>query len=275
MIRHRAGHGEPLLLLHGLGLTWRCWRPVLAELERTHDVVAMDLPGFGVAPPIRDGRKPTVAALSDAVEAALDEARLDTVHVAGNSLGGWIAIELARRGRARSAVALSPAGLELPAERAYVISLNQTMRLRAKAATPVARLAATSRVARTALLAPMRSRPWRLNAEDAAAEVRAFGRSSGFQPTLRWTVGVGAPAGLDTVKVPTRICFGTRDVMLAPFTAPRYAASIAGADLHPLPGCGHVPMSDDPARVVSAITEVTAPSAPLLPAPPDSGRSSA
>src|SRR3954471_16168047 len=160
MIRHRAGSGDPLLLLHGLGLTWRCWRPVLHDLERAHDVVAMDLPGFGAAPPLPRGRRPTVAALSDAIEAALDDAGIESVHVAGNSLGGWIAIELARRGRASSVVALSPAGLELPPERLYVVSLNQGMRLRAMAAQPVVRPTAASDVARTALLAPMRSRPW-------------------------------------------------------------------------------------------------------------------
>jgi pimeloyl-ACP methyl ester carboxylesterase len=58
--------------------------------------------------------------------------------------------------------------------------------------------------------------------------------------------------------VPVRICFGTRDVMLAPFTAPRYAAAIPGAGLRSLAACGHVPMADDPGRVASAITEVTA-----------------
>src|SRR3954454_7461234 len=156
MIRHRAGSGEPLMLLHGLGLSWRCWRPVLGTLERAHEVVAMDLAGFGAAPPLPRDKRPTVDALSDAIEGALDEVGLDAVHVAGNSLGGWIAIELARRGRARSVVALSPAGLELPAERAYVVSLNQTMRLRAMAAAPVAGLAVGSRLGRTALLAPMR-----------------------------------------------------------------------------------------------------------------------
>src|SRR3954454_2381491 len=272
MIRHRAGSGDPLLLLHGLGLTWRCWRPVLPDLERAHDVVAMDLPGFGAAPPLPrgrrppraappplpPGRRPTVAALSDAIEAALDDAALESVHVAGNSLGGWMAVELARRGRARSVVALSPAGLELPPERLYVISLNQTMRLRTMAAAPVAPVAVASRVARTALLAPMRSRPWRVSAGDAAEEVRAFGRSPGFQPTLHWTIAVAAPAGLDAVAVPVRICFGTRDVMLAPLTAPRYATAIPGADLRPLHGCGHVPMADDPAGVAAAVTDVAA-----------------
>jgi pimeloyl-ACP methyl ester carboxylesterase len=113
-------------------------------------------------------------------------------------------------------------------------------------------------VARTALLAPTRSRPWRVSAEDAAEEVRAFACSRGFQPTLRWTIAVGARAGLEAVAVPVRICFGTRDVMLAPLTAPRYAAAIPGADLRSLAACGHVPMADDPDRVASSIIEVTA-----------------
>jgi pimeloyl-ACP methyl ester carboxylesterase len=257
VIRHRAGAGPPLLLIHGLGLTWRCWKPVLPGLERAHEVVAVDLPGFGAAPGL-DGTPPTIDALCDRVEADLDREGLDAVHVAGNSLGGWVALELARRGRGRSVVAFAPAGLELPPERAYVISLNETMRLRAKAAAPVADLVAARPVSRTALLGPMRSRPWRVPREDAAAEIRDFAHSPGFQATLRCTIAARAATGLRDVTVPARVCSGTRDVMLGAFTAPRFAAAIPQADLWPLPGCGHVPMVDDPARVVAAITGLTA-----------------
>src|SRR5215207_7267465 len=102
---------DPLLLIHGLGLSRRSWKPVLPILTREHEVLAIDLPGFGAASPLPD-RRPTVDALTDAVEAELDVTGVDRVDVAGNSLGGWIALELARRGRARSAVALSPSGLE-------------------------------------------------------------------------------------------------------------------------------------------------------------------
>jgi pimeloyl-ACP methyl ester carboxylesterase len=258
VIRHCAGTGEPLVLIHGLGLAWRCWKPILPALERTHRVIAVDLPGFGDAPPF-DGTPPTVAALADAVEADLDADDVDGVHVAGNSLGGWIALELARRGRALSVVALAPAGLELPPERAYVVSLNETMRLRARAAARVAGLVASNAVTRTAVLAPMRTRPWRVPRDDAAAEIRDFGRSAGFQPTIRCTVATRVASGLREIAVPARVCFGTRDVMLGAFTAPRFAAAIPQADLVPLPGCGHVPMVDAPDRVARAITEVTAP----------------
>ena len=78
-------------------------------------------------------------------------------------------------------------------------------------------------------------------------------------PTIRWTVATRVASGLREIAVPARVCFGTRDVMLGAFTAPRFAAAIPQADLVPLPGCGHVPMADAPDRVARAITEVTAP----------------
>jgi pimeloyl-ACP methyl ester carboxylesterase len=256
LTQHRAGAGEPLVLLHGLGLAWRCWKPVLAALEAAHDVVALDLPGFGAAAPLAGG-PPTVGALADAVEAELERQGLDDAHIAGNSLGGWIALELARRGRARRVVALAPSGLELPAERAVVISLNEAMRARAKAAAPLARALTGNRVTRTAVLGVLRSRPWRVPAGEAAAEVRAFARARGFQATLRWTTAAQPALGLHAIDVPARICSGTRDVMLGAYTAPRFVAAIPRAELHPLPGCGHVPMADDPARVATAIAGFT------------------
>jgi pimeloyl-ACP methyl ester carboxylesterase len=257
-VAHRAGAGEPLLLLHGLGLTWRCWLPLLPALEAAHEVVAVDLPGFGDAPPL-DGRAPTVEALSDAVEEALDGAGLGDVHVTGNSLGGWIGLELARRGRARSVVAIAPPGLELPPERAYVIAVSEALRARARTAAPVAPRLATRRGWRALMLGPMRGRPWRVPPSEAAAEVRALAAAPGFQRTLRWTVGAQVARGLDAVRVPVGLCYGTRDVMLAPFVTPRFAAAISQARLRVLPGCGHVPMADDPPLVARTVTDVTAP----------------
>ena len=109
--QHRGGSGEPLVLVHGIGHTWRGFVPMLPLLEPRFDVLAVDLPGFGNSPPLNNGRAPTPEVLADAVEEAMDAAGFGTAHVAGNSLGGWIALELARRGRARTCTALSPAGL--------------------------------------------------------------------------------------------------------------------------------------------------------------------
>ena len=261
LTRVRQGAGDPLVLLHGLGLRWRSWKPVLPALAREHDALALDLPGFGAAPALH--RRPTVAALADAVEAELDRVRLDRVHLAGNSLGGWIALELARRGRAGSVTALSPAGLETSSERGTVIALNELMRARAVTMAPVSRLLTAAAAGRSALLGALRGRPWRLPADDAAAEIRDFAYAPGFQATLRWTIGFQPAVGLSEIDVPVRICSGTVDLMLGAVTAPRFVAAIPGAELYPLLGCGHVPIADDPELVATAILEVTRATAPL------------
>src|ERR1700731_2334481 len=105
---HRAGTGTPLLLLHGIGAIWRVWSPVLPYLEPHHDVIVPTLAGHGGGPPLDPQVKPSVHALADALEDELDKLGLQKVHIAGNSLGGWLGIELARRGRALSLVLFSP-----------------------------------------------------------------------------------------------------------------------------------------------------------------------
>ena len=107
---YRGGAGEPLLLLHGVTSSWRAWKPVLPMLEQHHDVWAVTMPGHLGGPPLPDGGF-SIDVVVDALIEQLDELGIDEdPHVVGNSLGGWAALELARRGRARSVVALSPAG---------------------------------------------------------------------------------------------------------------------------------------------------------------------
>ena len=105
---HRGGAGTPMVCLHGFIDTWRTWELVLPALERDHDVLAPTLAGHAGGPPI-DGPV-SEAVLADAVERAMDEAGFETAHIVGNSLGGYVALQLAARGRARSVVALAPAG---------------------------------------------------------------------------------------------------------------------------------------------------------------------
>ena len=105
---HRGGDGPPQLCLHGFADTWRTWELVLPLLEREHDVLAPTLAGHAGGPPIHGDVDENV--LADAVERALDDAGWETAHVAGSSLGGYVALQLAARGRARSVVALAPSG---------------------------------------------------------------------------------------------------------------------------------------------------------------------
>jgi pimeloyl-ACP methyl ester carboxylesterase len=257
LTQYRRGSGPPLVLLHGLGLTWRSWIPVVDALQAHHDVIALDLPGFGASPPLAGDVGPTPAALADAVEAELDGLGLGTPAIVGNSLGGWIALELAGRGRAGRVVAIAPSGLEAPPERGFVIAMNEFMRLRARLTAPFGRWMTGPLPTRAVLFGGLRSRPWRVSADEAARELRAFGGSPAFQQTLWCTVGAHAPAGLRDIGVPVRVVFGTADLMLGAFTAPRYAAAIPGAELVALPGLGHVPMNDDAAAVAATIVEFT------------------
>src|SRR6201998_4469594 len=107
---HRGGTGQPLLLLHGIGAIWRAWSPVLPYLEPYHDVIVPTPHRHAGGPALGSEVAPSVQRLADGIEEELNHLGLEKVHIAGNSLGGWIGIELARRGRARSLVLLSPAG---------------------------------------------------------------------------------------------------------------------------------------------------------------------
>src|ERR1700757_1375434 len=118
---HRGGTGPPLLLLHGIGAIWRAWSPVLPYLEPYHEVIVPTLHGHAGGPALDSEIAPSVEALVDGIEAELDRMGLEKVHVAGNSLGGWIGIELARRGRGQSLVLPSPAESGSPSVRSLDI----------------------------------------------------------------------------------------------------------------------------------------------------------
>ena len=251
LTRAREGAGEPLLLLHGLGMSWRTWKPVLPALAARRDVLALDLPGFGSAAP--PAAPATIGALTDAVEAELDRAGLARVAAAGNSMGGSVALELARRGRATEVVVVGPSGIETPAERLAIIALNEVQRAVYSAAAPAARLVAANPASRSALLGWLHGRPWRIAPADGAAEIRDFAGAPSFHAALRSVTGTWTPSELAEVRVAVRVCLGSRDVLLGAPNAPRFAAAIPAARTVALPGCGHVPMSDDPERVAAAI----------------------
>src|SRR5215216_4243972 len=163
--QHRGGSGAPLVLIHGIGHTWRGWKPMLPALEREFDVLAPDLPGHGYSPPFPADVDSTPEALADVVEAAMDAAGFETAHITGNSLGGWITLELARRGRARTAIALSPAGLAVGREgdwgRGVLLGLRWVAR---NAPAPEALL--RNPVGRTLFAGPTLGKPWRADPDD-------------------------------------------------------------------------------------------------------------
>lgn len=142
----RTGSGEPLLLLHGIGHHLRAWDPVTRILAAEREVIAVDLPGFGTSPALPDGVPYDLATVGRVLGAFCAELGLDRPHVAGNSLGGLLALELGRTELVRSVTALSPAGFWTEAERRYAFGTLRTMR-RSALALPVPLIERLSRSA--------------------------------------------------------------------------------------------------------------------------------
>ena len=250
---HRGGSGEPLVLIHGIGHTWRGWKPMLPELERRFDVLAVDLPGHGHSEPLPAGTDSTAEALADAVERQMLGAGFDTAHIAGNSLGGWISLELARRGRARTVTAISPAGLQHAREKQWGAGILRGMRWFAEnLQTPEA--AFRNPVTRCLLAGPSVARPWRYHPDLLIGATELYVSCTGFPATLPHILDA-QPRGLTTLDVPVLILWGKLDVILLPRQGRRFERLIPGAELRYIPGAGHTPMTDVPELLSEAIAE--------------------
>jgi pimeloyl-ACP methyl ester carboxylesterase len=178
----RTGSGEPLLLLHGLGSSRRDFTAVLSALTDRFDVINVDLPGIERPPHLE--QRPTVAAITDAVEHTLDAEKLSRVHVVGNSLGARIALELPVRGRARSVVAIAPSGVNIPQERLYQGASMGLARIVMQAGKPLIASVSRSAAGRAALLAPLKARPWSTSPEEAIGAREGFAESRDFWRTV-------------------------------------------------------------------------------------------
>jgi pimeloyl-ACP methyl ester carboxylesterase len=257
---HRSGSGTPLLLLHGFSATWRAWKPLLPLLEPHHDVIAPTLLGHSGADPVADGIAPSVEALADGVVAELDRLGLDQVHVVGNSLGGWIALELARRGRASSVVALSPGGAWRSAARIAVplASLRLVLYAATRHAARLERMIESPRWRRV-LLSGVVARPEQVAAEDVLADLRSVRAAPALLPLLR-SLTATPLRPLPDPGCPIRIVWGRQDrlIPLEHFGRP-LLQRVPSAELVELDGAGHVPMWDRPDAVAELILTVTGP----------------
>jgi pimeloyl-ACP methyl ester carboxylesterase len=255
---HRGGSGTPLLLLHGISVTWRSWKPVLPLLEAHHDVIAPTLLGHSGAARLADGIEPSLDALVDGVEAELDRLSLDKVHIAGNSLGGWISLELARRGRARSVVVFSPAG-EFKSnlrEAALMASLSTGFRVVESHGPRLEKLAWNPR-GRKMLGWSQFEHPERVDPLEMIADIRAIKNSPVLRPLIK-VLASDPIRPLPDPGCPVRVVWPRRDRII-PYEHHGKALmeKLPSAELVRLDGVGHVPMADDPEAVSRLITEVT------------------
>jgi pimeloyl-ACP methyl ester carboxylesterase len=256
---HRGGSGPPLVCLHGFADTWRTWELVLPALEQRHDILAPTLPGHAGGPPLED--PVSAVLLPDAVERTMDAAGFETAHIAGNSLGGYVALQLAARGRARSVVAFAPAGgwargddsyRELLARQAALIEQSKASAPQAEAilATPEGRRRATQLIT--------------TNFEHIPAELIAhlmLGTAScrGAGPMLDYALAEGYELDAELISCPVRIVWGTDDKLLPwPSAAARFRTEwLPQADWVELEGVGHCPQLDVPLEAAQLILGFT------------------
>jgi pimeloyl-ACP methyl ester carboxylesterase len=248
---------EPLVLFHGLTMSARAWHRVRPLLEDHFEVITPTALGHAGGRPAT-ARPATIAAVVDDAQRTLDELGLETAHLAGNSMGGWVALELARRGRARTVCALSPAGTWDVTSREHrrtraVLGRARTDTRRSGALLPLALRAGAIRRFALRSTAADGARVARAEILALVADLLACDVAEDLLATTE------ALAPLDPAPCPITIAWAARDALLRPGVNGALARTLVpGADHISLPAVGHVPMLDDPALVAATIRAATA-----------------
>jgi len=247
--------GAPVLvLLHGLGATWRVWRAAMPRLAREHRVIAIDLPGFGASPPMRGGAW-DIDRVGDAIAGALDALGVGQHSLAGHSMGGGCSIAYSERrpDRVLRLALVSPAGLIAtggvrPSWR-YPI-LHSASRVLAALVGP--RVAGSERLRRR-LLSGLVYDPLALSDEEVRDLVE--GSRLGLSTPAAGTaiVYAGLASRLPSLRMPTLVVWGDDDRVVSPRNGPRLVDLVPDGRLVTIERCGHMPMMEYPSEVAAAI----------------------
>jgi pimeloyl-ACP methyl ester carboxylesterase len=248
----RLGSGDPLVLFHGILGSERMWRRVLPHLAYRCDAIAPTALGHSGGSPALH-RPARIADVIDDAERLLDSLGLKTAHLVGNSMGGWVAIELARRGRARSVCAFSPAGFWEPStgrpHRASAV-LRRTIRdtRRGRPFLPV--LARSGRFRRWAMQLNAVHGD-RMTAADVVGAADDLLECAVAHDLLGTKESI---ATFDRAPCPMTLVWSARDrVFPVGVSSPRARSTLPDARYFVLDDVGHVPMFDDPALVARTI----------------------
>jgi pimeloyl-ACP methyl ester carboxylesterase len=250
------GTGRPLLLIHGLGGSWKSWGTIWEPLSAARRVIAIDLPGHGSTPAEPDSG--TFDGLVGSVERFIAEAGLAGVDVVGSSMGARIVLELARRGGVGNVVALDPGGFWRGWERTFfkvtIGASGRVLRVLRAGLPALSRNAAS----RTALLAQLSARPWALDGQVVATELEGLSTTTTFDALVH-SLATGpeqtGPAAAGTGRIV--IGWGRHDRLCLPRQAARAQAAFPSAQLHWFEGSGHFPMWDAPAETVAVVLKAT------------------
>ncbi len=256
---HRAGSGPPLVLLHGFTDTWRTWELVLPTLARHHDVLAPTLAGHTGGP--RPTGTVTHDLVADEIERAMDAAGFPTAHLVGNSLGGYLALTLAARGRAESVTAFAPAGGWTPGDAAFddVIRAFGPLQAALQLAAPNAARIVATEVGRRRATELIVTNPEHIPAELIAHQIVGIAACQAAPQMIDFAVRVGYPLDADRITCPLRMVWGAEDRLLPwPAAAVRYREMFPQAEWVLLDEVGHCPQLDVPVEAAQLIIDVTA-----------------
>lgn len=250
---HREGSGEPLVLVHGVGSRWQVWEPIIGTLAEHFDVIAVDLPGFGGSAPLP---RTTVDTLTDALADFLAAQGIDRPHLAGNSMGGGISLNLGARGLARSVTAFSPIFFwDTPGRVWCQQSLGRSKKLGRILGPAMPKVLGTP-AGRTMFLSLVFGKPWAVDTQTALDTAEGAVKSLGFSPALDSfaEAELADPAAL--TDLPVTIAWGNRDILLTYKTQSRRAREVLPHARHiTLEGSGHTPFYDDPAACARVILD--------------------
>jgi pimeloyl-ACP methyl ester carboxylesterase len=258
--RRVGGHGEPLVLLHPFALCSQVWNPVLPALKEHHELFALSIPGHHGSDPLPPDYEYSISHAVDALECKLDSLGIERAHLVGNSLGGWLAIELARRGRALSVVALAPGGgweLGSPEHRRLVRRFRLTRKLLTLGGSLATRLARWS-ICRSAFLRDAVASPHKLSPREARLLIERAWRCEIYDHVVSAMISQPVAEPFRSLPCPVRLVWGAEDRLL-PLNgySERWRRVLPGADWVVLPDVGHIQMYDDPPAVARAILEWT------------------
>jgi pimeloyl-ACP methyl ester carboxylesterase len=250
-----------MVCLHGFMETWRTWELVLPALERRHEVLAPTLPGHAGGPPLEG--EPSGHLMADAAERAMDDAGFDDAHVVGSSLGGFVALQLAARGRARTAVAFAPAGGWASDDTLFeeVLALQARLHSRARVTAPRAEAIVATADGRRRATQLIVSNYEHIPAELIAHQMLAVASAGGAAALIEHGLREGYDElDAQSIACPVRIVWGTADKLLPwPSAAARFRHEwLPHADWVELDGVGHSPQLDVPLEAAQLILGFTA-----------------
>lgn len=256
----RRGSGTPVVLIHGICSRWEAFEPIIDALAEHHEVIAIDLPGFGLSP-LQPGVVPGPYGFADWLEGWLAAEGIVMPHVVGNSMGGGIALELGRRGVAASVTAFSPIGFWRRPGLAWTQVLFRTLGALTSVAGRVMRAGLRFGPVRAVALGVFIGHPVRMPTATARHHLDGFIGATGMEQALEgfkeYVLSDTDDPG-ELPQIPTTIAWADHDLVLTYWTQSKRARAILPFARHiDLVSCGHVPFEDDPAACAAAVLSTT------------------